>query len=283
MRSFSDCTDSEFAEAVPISASIAEVSRKLGLRGSGSNHVKISDKIRSLGLDTAHFTSRGKRYTDSDSDLVLLKTCTKCQQRKPLKDFRRCAAARDGRRPSCRSCLNKHNQIMGKPNLCACGNPKTKVAFQCAECAKRKPEWRINKDGYVIKTVDGRQISQHREVMEQHLGRPLQQHENVHHKNGQRQDNRIENLELWSSSQPSGQRVEDKLAWARWFMAQYGDLESVQPALRPASNVGSGLTPAGLDTSALLHGWRLAGAGTGLESPWRLRPWGSTPPSSAGM
>lgn len=109
---------------------------------------------------------------------------------------------------------------------------------QCAECAKRKPAWRVNKHGYVIKIIDGRQTAQHREVMEQHLGRPLRRHENVHHKNGQRQDNRIENLELWSTAQPSGQRVEDKLAWARWFIAQYDDLESAQPALHPASNAG---------------------------------------------
>jgi hypothetical protein len=238
MRRFSDCTDADFAEAIPTSSSIAEVARKLGLRESGSNHVKVSDRIKVLGLDTSHLTSRGKRYVDTDADRTLLKTCSKCNQQKPLKDFRRCAAARDRRRSSCRACLSEWHKVTSKPDLCACGRSKTKISFQCAECAKRKPEWRVSKDGYVIKTVDGRQISQHREIMEQHLGRPLQRHENVHHKNGQRHDNRIENLELWSSSQPSGQRVEDKLAWARWFIAQYSDMESAQPALHPASNAG---------------------------------------------
>jgi hypothetical protein len=43
----------------------------------------------------------------------------------------------------------------------------------------------------------------------------------VHRKNGDKLDNRIKNLELWSTSQPSGQRVEDKLAWAREFVARY--------------------------------------------------------------
>ncbi len=57
--------------------------------------------------------------------------------------------------------------------------------------------------------------------MEKLIGRYLTKEENVHHLNGVRDDNSIENLELWIKAQPSGIRAKDALIWAKKIVNLY--------------------------------------------------------------
>lgn len=95
---------------------------------------------------------------------------------------------------------------------------------------RKNGEGNIDSSGYKTITKKGHpnqmdikgRIREHVYIMSEYIGRPIVKGESVHHKNGIRDDNRIENLELWSTSQPPGQRVQDKINWCIEFLIQYG-------------------------------------------------------------
>ena len=106
-------------------------------------------------------------------------------------------------------------KIMQKSTICIKRYSKFYCSLKCraeGQVGKHGPRYKGGRihHGYRFIQTNGVTTPEHRIIMEEHLGRPLKEFEKVHHKNGIRSDNRIENLELWTiRKDPPGQRVED--------------------------------------------------------------------------
>jgi hypothetical protein len=111
-------------------------------------------------------------------------------------------------------------------------------AFKVAELARLKPldereiTRQVARHGYIRLHIPrtperkGYTILEHRYVMERMLGRPMTREETVHHKNGQRTDNRPENLDLRSSRHGPGGDVSAMIRWAHEFIARYPQFDA---------------------------------------------------------
>lgn len=124
----------------------------------------------------------------------------------------------------CGAIFERQASSIRKSQYCSrsCPISKTRLIAGPTHPAWRggKSRW-VNKYGYVVfcfaENGKTRKISEHRFVMERHLGRKLLRTETVHHKNGIRDDNRIDNLELWSSGHPCGVRITDSEFEEQWW------------------------------------------------------------------
>lgn len=172
------------------------------------------------------------------------KECRRCLIRKPVEDFYLLPSSGDGLRSYCKVCTKAVTRAAVAKRECRCIDCDvlltTANAIRCQPCyaamavRENHPNWKggrsVAKDGYVVISGNvghprargsANNVSEHTLVMESIIGRHLLPHETAHHKNGQRDDNRPENLELWSTHQPPGQRVSDKVAWAIELLRTY--------------------------------------------------------------
>lgn len=138
----------------------------------------------------------------------------------------------------CNSCYRKDIRLAGGCSIEGClGGPIAKgyCSKHYQRISKGLPldfEKEIGKtyisDGYIVEYRPGHiqayadgKVMQHRRIMADILGRRLFSFENVHHKDGNRRNNSVDNLELWVSKQPVGQRPEDLVAWAKEILSLY--------------------------------------------------------------
>jgi hypothetical protein len=158
-----------------------------------------------------------------------MKKCKKCNIEYPITDFYKNGIYF---KSVCKKCYIDIEVGKGsrRGSTCAdCDAGIARRAKRCKSCSinnkRGTAKWFKDKNGYITRTIktNGIPLSQmqHRDIMEEILGRKLIGKETVHHKNGKRDDNRPENLELWNSNHPSGQRVDDLVKYAIEILKQY--------------------------------------------------------------
>ncbi|MDE2101364.1 MAG: HNH endonuclease [Patescibacteria group bacterium] len=112
---------------------------------------------------------------------------------------------------SCVKCGTKFERWASQRRQAKTPYCSAKCYFEGREYKRGKdhPQWKgggrwLDGSGYVRTQINGAVLFEHRLVMEKHLGRKLDKHETVHHINGDRADNRIENLQLRKGNHGKG-------------------------------------------------------------------------------
>jgi hypothetical protein len=120
----------------------------------------------------------------------------------------------------------------GISKSCGCLKNELASARQKEIVGDKNPRWKggrsLTGQGYVLiknrfhpAANNNGYVTEHRIVMESIVGRCLYPEETVHHKNGVKNDNRPENLELWSRDHGYGVKVEDKIKQAIETLQRY--------------------------------------------------------------
>jgi hypothetical protein len=171
----------------------------------------ISRAIRASGVTLRSAGPKRSTCIECEEPVYRGKMCSRHYRQKLAEKKGSCNMPDCDQLQEARGCCSKHYQrlMSGRPmedTIAIWVNANGYI------CEYRKGHIQANKDGRTL---------QHRRIMSDKLGRRLESHENVHHINGDKLDNSLENLELWVKTQPAGQRVEDLVVWAEEILERY--------------------------------------------------------------